>query len=927
MLPRFIRRLRDRWHQRRLEREIDEEIRFHVEKEIEHQLALGKTPAEARQEALRQFGGVEQTKEDLRDHHGLGLLGELIKDLRFGLRMLRKTPGFTLVAVLSLALGIGANTALFSVAESLLLATLPVVQPDRLALFEWEAGLSFRNSGTSGWSDEDRDRRRRSSSSFHHRIYQQLSSERSAVADLAAFAGLDVNLVFERRAEVAPGQVVSGNYFRMLGVRAHAGRTLTEADDRPGAPPAAMISHPYWQARLGGDPAVVGKKLSINGVSFTIVGILPPAFTGTMQVGSRVAVMLPLALEPLIDPGRNSPGTGQRDGGRRRDWWLNLLGRLQPGATVQQAQDSLNGLFQSLALEIMPAPSRDDQPARLDVADWPVLVASPGARGMLEDRRGYSTTIRWLFGALGLVLMIACANVANMQLARSGARRTEITVRVALGASRTRLVRQLLTESLLVAMFGGLAGIGMAVLGQRVAVALAREGGGLFPTEMHYGLSGRLLGFTLLLSLSTAVLFGLVPALRATRLDLATALKQGRRAPGGAANSRLSKALVVAQVAMSLVLLLGAGLFLRTVRNLQTVELGFNQQNLLLFGVFPSGLGYDARRLESFYDRLSARLQTIPGLSSVTFANVPLISRGGSTGRIILPGETARSPFEHPADKLIVRENYLETLEIPLLRGRRFTAADHAASPRVAIVNEDFARRYFPGREALGQRIAFGRDDTDRIQIVGIARDTKYNLQRKDIRPLVYTPWRQEPSRIGRMSFSLRTMGSPSALIPAVREIVRQLDANLPVTDLGTQVERSRRTIAAERFTARLLTFFGALAALLAAIGLYGVMAYSVAQRTAEIGIRMALGAQIRAVVKMVAGQGLKFAAVGVVLGALAAQALQRVVASQLYGVTTADPLTILVVVAGLLAVCLLACWVPALRAARVDPMVALRSE
>ena len=922
----LTRRLRDLWQRQQLERELDDELRFHLDKEIEHQVALGKPPAEARREALRRFGGVEQTREQLRDHHGLGVLGELGKDLRYGLRMLRKAPAFTLVAVLSLSLGIGANTALFSVAESLVLSTLPVVEPERLVLLEWEAGYDFRTGGLTGYSDGDRLSGRRSSSSFSHRIFEELRRGRTAVAELFAFAGLSANLVIDGQAEVAPGQFVSGNYFSALGVRAALGRTLTEADDGPGAPPAAVISHRYWETRLAGDPGAIGRKLMVNTLAVTIVGVLPPAFTGTMQVDSRPLVMVPLALEPDINAARNTPAWSERDGARRKDWWLNLMGRLQPGATVAQAQTSLNGAFQSLALGLMPPPIRDDEPARLAPQDYPKLVASAGSRGMLESRRGYSTTIAWLFGAMCLVLLIACANVANMLLARSTARRSEITLRLALGAGRRRLIRQLLTESLLLAAGGAVLGMGLAVVGQRVLMSAAGGDGGLFPAGMHYGLSGRLFGFTAAVSLGTAFLFGLAPALRATRLDLATALKQGRRGPNGTARSRLSKLLVVTQVAMSLVLLLGAGLFLRTVRNLQSVDLGFNQNDLLLFSLRPAGLGYEGERLETFYERLFARLDSLPGVSSATFSSIRLISNTVSTGRLVLPGETGRSGVEHLVDRQIIRENYLETLEIPLLRGRRFNAGDRTGAPRVAIVSETLARRYFPGRDALGQRIAPGRTPDQKIEIVGIARDTKYNRQRKEIGPLMYTPWRQEP-RIGGMSFAVRVTGGSAAITRAVHQVVRELEPNLPVTDVITQAERSRRTIAAERFTAQLLSFFGALAALLAAIGLYGVMAYEVSQRTAEIGIRMALGAQARAVLKMIAFEGLAFASAGVTLGAVAAQALGRVVERQLYGVTPADPVTVLLVASALLAVSVLACWIPARRATQVDPMVALRSE
>jgi predicted permease len=926
-LPKILRRLRDLVLRHRRERELDDELRFHLEREAERNRALGMDATEAQRAALRRFGGVEATKEEARDVRGLRLVGELARDLGYGLRLMRKSPAFTAVAVLSLALGIGANTALFSVADALLMRTLPVKEPDRLVLLEWQAGIAFRNSGTTGWSFRTREVGRRGSSSFHQRIYEELRRARGALTDLVAFAGLrDASLVVDGQAEVLDGQYVSGNYFRVLGVPALLGRTLDEQDDRAGAAPAAVISHRFWQTRFGGDPGVVGKQVRLDTVGVTIVGVTPPDFTGTMQVDARPAFMVPLALEPLRRR-LEARGHAEHRDEVRRDWWLHLLGRLAPGATIPQAQASLDEVFRALALQMMPPPRRDDEPARLEPRDHPQLVASAGGGGMLEARRGFSKTIYALFAGLGLVLIIACANVANMLLARSAARRAEIALRLATGAGRARLVRQLLTESLLLAALGGVLGVAFAFAGQRLLVWLAAGGGSVFPADVDYGLSWRTFAFTAGVALATALLFGLVPALRATRLDLGSVLKHSQRGPGAAAGSRLSKSLVVVQVAISLVLLVGAGLFLRTVRNLEGVALGFNPEGLLLFDLRPAGLGFEGARLKDFYAQLFRRLDGLPGVRSATFATVRLINHSGTTARVLLPGETARLAAQHEANRQVVRETYFATMEIPLVRGRGFTAGDSDGAPRVAVVNETLAREYFPGREALGQRIRFDRSSDGELEIVGVVRDTRYNRQRNQVQPLVYTCWRQAGAAIGWMSFALRTAGDPTALVPSVQRVVRELDPNLPVTAVTTQVEQSRKTIAAERFFALLLSGFGALAALLAAVGLYGVMAYGVAQRTGEIGIRMALGAQAAGVRRLIVRQGMTFAALGVAAGLLGARALEQVAASQLYGVTASDPVTFAAAAATLLAVALIACWIPARRATRVDPMIALRAE
>jgi predicted permease len=855
---------------------------------------------------------------------GIRLLEDSVRDLRYGLRTLLKSPAFTIVAVMSLALGIGANAALFSVVDALLLRTLPVHEPERLVLFEWQAPEVFRVGGTWGYGTNDWPTGYYGSSSFHQRVFDRMRQQDSPLSDLFAFADLwDLNILTGGQAEKAEGQGVSGNYFTGLGVHAMLGRTIMPADDDAAAMPVAVLSYPYWKDRFGASPDAIGKEIQVNNISFTVVGVAPQGFNGTLQVDTRPVISVPLAFEPAIR-GDQSP---DEKPGKPGAWWLNLMGRLKPGATAEQARQSLNGAFQQVALEIMPAPRKEGEPAKLEPKDYPELVALPGSRGMTEARKRYSSTVYLLLGVVGLVLLIACANVANLLLSRATLRAPEISIRLAVGAGRRRLIRQLLTESVLLSTLGGVAGIGVAALAKQALAAMGGARGALLPADVDYRLNWRVLGFTLAVSLLAGTVFGLAPAWRATRVDLITALKEGSRGAGAMSRSLLAKVLVVAQVSLSLMLLVGAGLFVRTLRNLQQVSVGFNQENLLLFGLQPGGNGYKKGRLVQFYQRLSASLEGIPGVSSATFCSVRLISDHSNTGLIILPGETPQSAANHDTDFEVVRENYFSTMEIPLLRGREFTSQDDERAPLVAVISQELARRYFPGEDPIGKRIGFGRDNAGKIEIIGIARDTKYSSQREDIAPLLYTPWLQKVNGIGRMSFALRAAGEPSSLVTAVREAVRDVDSNLPITDITTQTAQSAETLTQERILARLLSFFGLLALMLAAIGLYGVMAYSVAQRTGEIGIRIALGAQTNSVLGLVIWQGVKLVLIGLVVGTLGAIAAKQIIASQLYGVKPTDPATILAVSGLLVSIALVACFIPARRAARVDPMTALRNE
>ncbi len=862
----------------------------------------------------------------------------MFQDLRYGIRMLFKHRGFTLVATLSLALGIGANTALFSVVDAVLLRTLPVKEPDRLVLFEWQAGTAFRTSGTRG-SGRPPSGGLRGASMFRYEIIQKLRLARAAatddpLSDLFAFAPIfGLTVVANEQAENIGGQFVSGGYYTGLGLQPILGRVITEADDNAAAPPVVVLSHFYWQERFGANPDVIGQQIKLNQMEFTIIGVTPPGFTGTLQVSNRPAVTAPLAFEPRLLGERS----GMARAGRPDVWWINLMGRLKPEARIEQARESLNSAFQTAALEVMPPPRRDNEPAQLEPRDYPRLVARSGSQGLMESRERYSATIYGLFGVVALILLVACANVANLLLARASMRGPEIGVRLAVGAGRWRLIRQLLTESVLLASLGGALGVLFAFWGKSALVAVAGRDTSFLPADIELGLNLRVLAFTVVVSLFTGILFGLAPAWRATNPDLATIIKQGRRASG--AVSRLSKGLVVLQVALSLLVLIGAGLFIHTLYNLQRVNLGFNQENLLLFALNPKQGGYKDERLAKFYEQLSARLDNLPGVRAATFGAVPLIAHYGWNGNVLLPGETGRTASEHLANRQAARENYFTTMEIPLLRGRGFTAQDDQRAPKVAIVNQTFSRRFFPNDDALGKRVRDGGDNNPEIEIVGVVADTKYNSQRNEIEPLLYTPWRQENISFGGTYFAMRTTGDPTALAASVRQTVRELDSNLPVTEISSQEARSQQSLGQERLYARLLSFFGALALVLAAIGLSGVLAYSVAQRTTEIGIRMALGAQAANVLRMVIWQGMRLVLLGLVVGAALGYGLKRLLATQyfspsswqrqmadrLYGVEGTDPLTFAVIALLLIVVALVACCLPARKAAKVDPLEALR--
>ena len=935
----LVSKLRGLFLKRQLEQEMADEIQTHLEMLIDDHVRQGMTPEEARYLALRKFGGVEQVKETYRERRTLAGLETLLRDLNYGFRMLRRSPGVTLVAVLSLALGIGANTALFTVVDAVLLETLPVDSPEQLIVFEWQAGRPFRVSGMSGTSNVAGPPGTRSLSLFRYEVFEkmraaQVATSSGAVTDLFAFAPVsEVAAKVGDQAEIIDAQAVSGNYYSGLRLNPILGRAISPEDDRPGASPVVVLSYEFWQNRFGGNPSVVGQQLKLNQQSLTIIGVTPWGFNGTLQVGYHPAVTIPFAMEPLLRGNDSHLGTTRRPG----VWWLNVMGRLQPGATAEQARETLNGAFQVAALDAMPPPRTSNEPAQLAPKDYPRLMTEPGNRGMPDLRKSYAPTIYGLFIVVALVLLIACANLANLLLARATLRQPEITVRIALGAGRWRLLRQLLTESLLLATLGGAVGVLFAYWGKSALVALTEETG-LLPGGVELNLNWRVLLFTLGVSMLTGVLFGFVPAWRATSLDLSTTLKQSSRTTGRV--SRLSKALLITQVVVSALLLAGAGLFIRTLYNLKRIELGFNQENLLVFRLQPDQGGYKDERLLRFYQQLFEQLDQTPSVRGATFARIAPISNDNWSTGFLLPGETLETAPPRDTMRQTVRENYFATMEIPFLRGREFTAHDDSNAPAVAIVNQTFQRTFLPNEDVLGKHITVD-DENHQVEIIGVVADTKYRWQREQNQPLLYTTWRQEATNVGEMNFALRTTGDPTALADQVRVVVHKLDGDLPVTQIGTQTARADAALGQERLYVRLLSFFGILALVLAAIGLFGVLAYSVSQRTREIGVRMAFGAQVAQVTRIVIWQGMKLVLVGLALSALIGYVLQRLLQSQyfgpdswgpqmaqlLYGVEISDPLTLIVIAAMLMLVALLACWLPARRAARVDPLVALRYE
>jgi predicted permease len=933
--PQWKREIRQRLRPLKLaptrENAIVEELSQHLDDCYAEWLVGGMTSAEAYHRALAELSSSELLARELRrverqvapepivlgTNRRTKMIADLWQDLRFGGRMLAKQPGFTLIAVLSLALGVGANTAIFSLLDAVVLKTLPVREPQELVLFNWLSGPKRMARNTFGDVGIDPATGLTTSTSFSYLSLERLRDRNPSLVDVFAFMPRSFSVHANEQAEFVQGQLVSGGYYAGLGVQPVLGRTISVTDDQAAASPVAVITHRYWQRRFGSDPTVIGKTIKVNQIPCTVIGVTPPGFYGALQVGQAADVSIPLALEAQLSPNNarlNKPWV----------WWLRVMGRLKPEVSAERARGELELAFQQSAQEGWLAAPAAQGEQNQEPRDVPRLRAVDGSQGLAELRQKRAQSLLILMVVVGLVLLIACANIANLLLVRAATRRKEVAVRLALGAGRFRLIRQLLTESVLLASLGGVLGVVLAYWGKDLLLALQPWGGG--ELALNLKLDVRVLSFTTAISLLTGLLFGLTPALRATRLDLTPALKDTARNSSGDARSSLSKALVVAQVALSLVLLIGAGLFTRTLRNLQSLATGFNHENLVTFGLNPRLNNYPNAQITPLFQRLLERLEALPGVRAATLSQYPILAGSRNDAPIFVQSPLLPSSEGSIANVNDVAASFLDTLQIPILRGRGLTSQDDERAPKVAVVNQAFARKYFGNADPLGKRFGLdGAKNSGQLEIVGIAQDAKYFEMRGDMPPTVYLPYFQEPA--SNAYFTVRTTGEPTAMFALIRQTVREIDGSLPIFDFKTVRQQVESGWAQERLFATLSSFFGLLAVLLAAIGLYGVMAYSVTRRRNEIGIRMALGAARRDVIQLVLRESLLLVALGVGIGLATALATTRLISAQLFGLAPTDPLTITLATLLLLGVATLAGYLPARKAAQTDPMLALRNE
>jgi predicted permease len=881
------------------EREMQDEMRIHLDLYQADLRRRGVPEEEARRRAFAEFGSVDARKEECRDAVGLRLVNELRGDVSYAFRLLRRSPAFTLVALLSLGLGIGANTAIFSLIDTVLVKTLPVDDPQRLFFVDNSGGKSGGSNGPP------------------YPCFERLRDHNRFLSSIAAFDERLFKVSIDGVPERVPGQYASGTYFDLLGVRATHGRMLTPADDSEpgrGGPhgAVAVISDGFWTRRFGRDPAVLGKNVQVGTQWVTIVGVTPPGFFG-LQVGTPLDITLPMM---LVQQGLQS----------KQSWWLSVIGRLAPDATAEQARADLEALWDSYLTEVgMPRDKR---------GYFSGIALVPAARGANELRRTYAEPLLIVMAIVGVVLLIGCANVANLLLARATARQNEMAVRLAIGASRGRLIRQLLTEGVVLVSLGAGAGLLFAKWGASFLVAVLAGPAERLVLEPQFDL--RVLGFTAGVSVTTALLFSLAPALRATRVDAAKPAAAG----GTATHNRLGRALVVVQVTLSVLLLCGAALFLRTLHNLNRAPAGFDRDGVLTMLVeatvpgrtdppkTPAEFRADHARLGAIWSGFIERVHEVPGVSSAAVATMSPLSGRDRGVKIEIHGPVQGPEKDRGIGINHVTDRYFETTGIRLLAGRSFTPRDRSGSLRVAILNETAARAFFGAETPLGRKVNFpGQRVQDEFEIVGVVADTRYKDLRTPDSRMAYLPLEQAIDPITTAVVAVRGPGDVTRLAPSIRAIAIE---NVPggfVTGIATMEQQVEMSLVRERMLALLATFFAALALILACIGLYGVMAYRVARRTREIGIRIAVGANQQSVVWMMVRETLLLVTIGAALGTLASLAANRYIAGQLFGVTPRDPVAIVVALSVLGIVTMVAGYVPARQASRIDPVRALRAE
>src|SRR5579871_1361462 len=919
----FFRKLRYLARRRRKDEELQEELQFHLDEEAEERREDGLPDADARLAARRDLGNVLLVEEDTRAAWTWMCVEQLLQDCRYGLRTMMANKTFSALAILSLALGIGANAAIYSFMDAILLSTLPIAHPESLVIVNWHDAVRERASvihGASGNIHNDSETGA-TAGIFPYPAFELLRKYDAVFSSVFSYYPTrKVNVLIKGQAEENSGEFVSGDYFRGLEVVPTSGRLIMPDDDRVGAPPIVILSYAFSMRRFGNSESAPGQSILINNLPFTVAGVAPPSFFG-VDPSANPDFYLPLHTN-LILKLRGGPGDakGYLD---QNEYWLEMAARLRPGVSITQAQAELGPVFHQWVAST--AANGEEQ------AHLPNLLLQEGASGVDSLRREYSQPLYVLLVMVGVILAIACANIANLLLARAAARRREMAVRLSMGAGRFRVIRQLLTESVLLAISGGALGILFAIWGVRFLKLLLKHewlGFALDPA-----LNWRVLGVTALLSMATGLLFGLAPALQATRADVMPALKQTRTGDGGSRHffrgAGLSRLLVVTQIGLSLLLLVAAGLFARTLANLQAIELGFQRDNLLLFQMNARQAGHRDPEIVQFYSELLERFRAIPGVTKATVIHYPMVGRGTWMGSVFPAGEQPNP--ERTTHILMTGTGFFNTFQIPVILGRATDERDRAGAPPVAVVNQAYVDVNFAGRNPIGRHIVvdrrppLGKRD---VEIVGVARNARYGDTRGDYRPVVYLPFTQGSYYpVDEMTFVLHTTGDPLAYANTVRTLVRQADARIPVTNVETEAAQIDQTMSREIMFARLCSGFAILALVISCIGLYGTMAYTVARRTGEIGIRMALGAPRAVVLWMVLREVLILAAVGLALSVPAALRSSKLVESFLFGVKADDPASVELAVAILLGAAMLAGFVPARRASRIDPLTAVRHE
>jgi predicted permease len=919
--------LRSITHRNRVEAQMEDEILFHLEACAADLTQQGLSPREAMRQARIEFGAIPTHKDAMRHSLNLRWWDDLWADLRYAARNLRKSPGFTAIAVASLALAIGANTTIFSVANEILYERLGVPHPEQLQLLTITGDEHVIVHDLWGnWDPASGGRTR--FDSFSYPVYQQLRKNNQVLGDIFAFKDIGrANVTIDGSAEALQIELVSGNLYQQMDVRPALGRAILPSDDgAPSTGAVAIISDGLWRRSFGSSPSVIGKSISVNMTPVTIIGVNPRGFTGAQSVQSSPDIFMPLSMIPLLKGSMGETGTLLSSPNLA---WVQLMARSKPSIPIEQARASLDVALVAAIRGTLTVDKNDTMP-RLELED--------GSRGLNSATRQFGKPLHVLLALVGFVLLLACANIANLMLARASARQREMSVRLALGATRSRILRQVLTEGLLLSTLGGIFGLGLSYLGRTVLPKLVANS--WERVELNVPFNWKVCAFTAAITILTGILFGIVPAWAATRAEVGTALKESSNTTTRRRKGFTGKVIVAFQVALSTLLVVGAALFLRTLFNLNSINPGFRTDHLVLFHINPPSLRYPAPKDIALHRQIEQALAAVPGVDGVTLTRIPLLA-----GDMLNSGFSVEGAAPNAKDAALnailthnqrntamltdVGTSFFSVMGLPIVAGRGFTSQDTETSHRVSVINRALAKQFFPNTDPIGKRFSSSTTDDTKTQwfeVIGICADTPYANLRDQPPPLHFDLYHQQ-TRAGGMTYAIRTQMKSEAIVPSLRAAIQKIDRDLPLIDVRTQQQQIDTITQQERIFASLSSGFGLLALALACVGIYGIMAYTVSQRTNEIGIRLALGAHRQQVRAMVLSQATRLAILGVIIGVAASLALSRLIKSMLYGLQPTDPLSIIGAATLLLTVALIASWIPALRASRVEPMEALRHE